>query len=77
MLRYREFQPVLGTDCLPEQEFSGASCPPSVSIFFSSFLLTAAQKGVSDSGMSAGTLKAWAWRGVMVVRHFVALREAK
>ncbi|MCR5948192.1 hypothetical protein D6T91_20490 [Salmonella enterica subsp. houtenae] len=25
--------------------------------------------------MSAGTLKAGAWRGVMVVRHFVALYD--
>ncbi len=44
LLRYREFQTVRGTGCLREQEFSGASCPPSVSIFFSSFLLTAAPK---------------------------------
>ena len=26
-------------------------------------------------GMSAGTLKTGAWRGVVVVRHFVALRD--
>ncbi len=44
LLRYREFQTVRDTGCLHEQKFSGASCPPSVSIFFSSFLLTAAPK---------------------------------
>lgn len=44
--------------------------PPSVSIFFSSFLLTAAPKGVSDSEMSAGAPKTGAWCGVVVMRHF-------
>ncbi|WP_209468486.1 hypothetical protein, partial [Salmonella enterica] len=72
MLRYREFQTVLGTGCLREQGILRGVMPPSVSIFFSSFLLTEAQKGVSDSGMSGGTPKTGAWRGVVVVRHFVA-----
>ncbi|AVS51717.1 hypothetical protein EGA36_12895 [Salmonella enterica] len=44
MLRYREFQPVHGTDCLREQGILRGAMPSSVSIFFSSFLLTAAPK---------------------------------
>ncbi|EAB9748056.1 hypothetical protein DTV46_02835 [Salmonella enterica subsp. salamae] len=44
MLRYREFQTVRGTGCLREQGILRGVMPPSVSIFFSSFLLTAALK---------------------------------
>ncbi|MFW7509331.1 hypothetical protein [Escherichia coli] len=45
MLRFREFQAVRGTDCLPKQGCLRGVVPPSVSIFFSSYSgLTAAQR---------------------------------
>lgn len=44
LLRYREFQTVRGTGCLREQGILRGIMPPSVSIFFSFFLLTAVLK---------------------------------
>ncbi|HHR7362318.1 TPA: hypothetical protein ACS9MY_003696, partial [Salmonella enterica subsp. enterica serovar Kentucky] len=55
--------------------FSGASAPLGIDLFLLFLADSGPKKGVSDSEMSAGTPKTGAWRGVVVVRHFVALRD--
>lgn len=73
LLRYREFQTVRGAGCLREQGILRGVMPPSVSIFFSFFLLTAAPKRRVRFGNERRNPENRAWRGVVVVRHFVAL----
>ncbi|HHR8501918.1 TPA: hypothetical protein ACS94Y_001587 [Salmonella enterica subsp. enterica serovar Kentucky] len=75
MLRYREFQTVRGTGCLREQWILRGVSPLGIDLFLLFLADSGPKKGVSDSEMSAGTPKTGAWRGVVVVRHFVALRD--
>ncbi|EBS3048113.1 hypothetical protein DSH02_23735 [Salmonella enterica subsp. enterica serovar Tchad] len=49
--------------------------PPLGIDLFLFFFADSGPKKACHSGMNAGTPKTGAWRGVVVVRHFVALRD--
>ncbi|ENW0691978.1 hypothetical protein ACFLFM_005347, partial [Salmonella enterica] len=59
MLRYREFQPVHGTDCLPAQDFSGASCPLGIDLFLLFFADSGPKRTYQIRENAQKPLKQW------------------